>query len=109
MKRGKIKMAKYYAVGTQKVETKVLNDEGKLVDTHTVVNKVIDLSACKTRIEATNEANRIAKRQKISLDGVYIVKGTNDAASPMTKYAKERRAERTREHKENRRAKVAMK
>lgn len=79
-------MAKFYATGS-KVVTEVVNGE-KVTKTASVI---ID-NLPSTRVGAVNEADRIAKKEKINLDGVFIVKGSNVADKPMTKNAKKRKA-----------------
>lgn len=86
-------MAKFYATGTKQV-TEMVKGE-KVTRT---VNVVID-NLPETRVGAVNEAKRIAKKDKIALDGVFAVKGTNDVTRTMTKYAKQRKALRGKKGK----------
>lgn len=86
-------MAKYYATGTQKVKRK--NDEGKMETT--VINVVVNLDqrVVRTRLDAVVEANRIAKLDGVTIDGVHLVKGTEKGANTLTKNIQTKRTNGT--------------
>ena len=101
-------MLRFYATGTKQVTKQEVGESGKMEKVSYTTNVVIDLDPMLygTRVRAVNEAGRVAKREKITLDGVYIMQGTQNGGGLMTKNAKQRRLERTQEHNVNRRKKL---
>jgi hypothetical protein len=104
-------MSKFYATGTKKVTTNETDENGKLVKVTQDVSVIVNPDPYDfgmTRAQAQNEVNRIAKREKITLDGygVRVVQGTQRGGDVMTKNAKQRRFKRTLEHQANKRKKA---
>jgi hypothetical protein len=89
-------MTKFYATGVKQVKSKEVDENGKNVTVQRSAQVVIDIDPEGygiTRAAAQNEAEYVAKRDGISLDGfgVRVVQGTQKGGSTMTKYAKERK------------------
>ncbi|MCY9737536.1 hypothetical protein M5X17_27925 [Paenibacillus alvei] len=78
-------MQKFYATGKKMTSKKVDGVETK-VSVHVVIDNLPH-----TYVEAVNEANRIAKKEKITLDGVRIVAQTKRGGDTMTKGFKRRK------------------
>lgn len=79
-------MAQYYATGTKKVESK--NEQGKKVITEVPVVIEFDKMLVTTRVQAVNEAKRLAKKDNIVLDGidgVHVLQGTQKGGDTLTK------------------------
>lgn len=80
-------MARYYATGVK--QTTKRNEEGKKEKVSISVVIDFDPSIVTTRIQAVNEANRIAKKEGIVLDstneGVHVVQGTQKGGNTITK------------------------
>jgi hypothetical protein len=74
---------RYFAVGSQK--KKGLDGEVAFV------NVMIPLTET-SRVGAVNQANRIARRDKITLDGVYLLGGPKDSGGILTKNMKKQKA-----------------
>lgn len=103
-------MSKYYATGTKQVKVKELDDNGKMVNVSKTVSVVISFDEMQNvdqRVKAVNAAEALARKdKKLTIDGVYVVKGINRGGSTMTKYAKQRKLQATLKHKANRNKKL---
>ncbi|RPK20029.1 MULTISPECIES: hypothetical protein [Paenibacillus] len=74
---------KFYGTGTKRVKGK----DGVV----SYVSVMLPLTET-SRVGAVNQAERIAKRERVKLDGVYLAKGSSKAGSTLTKNAAKRKA-----------------